>query len=92
MNRIKKDVNYIQNLVDYTKRNLKKGYAPDSLKWALINQGHSRIEVDKALSVAQAEISKESVRQQARTESPNVQPAIEVDVEPKPSFWKRFFS
>ncbi len=91
MNRIKKDVNYIQNLVEYTKRNLKKGYAPDSLKWALINQGHSRIEVDKAISTAQAEIAKESVRQQARTEVA-IEPQIEVDVEPKPSFWKRFFS
>lgn len=91
MNRIKKDVNYVQNLVDYTKRNLKKGYAPDSLRWALINQGHSRIEVDKSLSIAQAEISKESLSQRSRTESV-AEPHIEVDVEPKPSLWKRFFS
>lgn len=94
MNRIKKDGNYIQNLTEYAKRNLKKGYSNDSLRWALINQGHSRIEVDKALSVAQAEVSKEAmVNARKSQESSPLQPSMPaVSVEPEPkSFWKRWF-
>ena len=41
--------NYMQQLIEYIKNNLKKGYTKDSLKWALINQGHSKLEVEKAL-------------------------------------------
>lgn len=95
MNRIKKDGNYIQNLTEYAKRNLKKGYAPDSLRWALINQGHSRIEVDKALSAAQAEVSKEAMVNARRPQEPSqTQPSSmpAVSVEPEStSFWKRWF-
>lgn len=92
---IKKDANYMQSLIEYTKRNLKKGYSQDSLRWALINQGHSRIEVDKALSAAQAEVSKESMVSQRA--SPSVQqtppsmPQMDIEPEPKQSFWKRLF-
>lgn len=92
---IKKDANYMQNLVDYTKRNLKKGYSQDSLRWALINQGHSRIEVDKALSLAQTDISKESLSstrsQPSQQSMPSSMPSIAVEPEPKQSFWKRWF-
>lgn len=92
---IKKDANYIQNLIDYTKRNLKKGYSQDSLRWALINQGHSRLEVDKALSAAQAEVSKESMVSQRpasqQSQAPQSMPSVSVEPEPKQSFWKRLF-
>lgn len=40
---------YKNRLVEYFKKNLKKGYPEESLKWALINQGYSRIMVDAAL-------------------------------------------
>lgn len=93
MNRpIKKDANYLQNLIDYAKRNIKKGYAIDSLRWALINQGHSRIEVDKALAAAQSEASREMVASRPKSElSPA--PAVSIDVQPEPKqpFWKKFF-
>jgi hypothetical protein len=38
----------IDELTDYIIKNLKKGYTQDSLKWALINQGYSRMEVERA--------------------------------------------
>jgi hypothetical protein len=41
--------NHIQELIVYIKKNLKKGYTIESLKWALINQGYSKLEVEKAL-------------------------------------------
>lgn len=47
-------------LIDYFKRNLKKGYTPDALKWALIDQGYSRVVVEGALEEAQKIIAKEA--------------------------------
>ena len=94
MNRpIKKDVNYSKNLVEYARKNIQKGYSIDSLRWALINQGHSRIEVDKALSTAQSEISRESVKSsQSQNQSQNSQQSnMQINVEPEKSWWQRFF-
>ena len=49
-----------EQLMDYFKRNLKKSYTPDTLKWALINQGYSRVVVEGSLEEAQKEIAKEA--------------------------------
>ena len=48
-----------EQLADYFKRNLKKGYTPDTLKWALIGQGYSRVIVENSLEEAQKRIAKE---------------------------------
>lgn len=48
-----------EQLIDYFKGNLKKSYTPDTLKWALISQGYSRVIVEIALEEAQKEIAKE---------------------------------
>ena len=47
---MKKDETYLSDKVTYIKKNLQKGYNKDSLKWALISQGNSRQEVDKAFT------------------------------------------
>lgn len=44
------------NLADYIKKNLSKGYNANSLKWALLNQGYSRSAVERAFR----QINKES--------------------------------
>ena len=41
---------YLQRIIDYIKKNLKKGYTMDSLKWALLRQGYSRALVDRAVN------------------------------------------
>jgi len=90
--RIKKDANYLSGLVEYAKKNLQKGYTRDSLKWALVNQGHSKMEVEKALAQASAEYEKERIRQPIS--SPAAAPiaqAIEVEPEQSRSFWKKVF-
>ena len=51
---------YLQKLTDYLKKNLKKGYTPDSLKWALIGQGYSRTAVEKSLEFANRELAAEA--------------------------------
>ena len=39
----------MQELSDYIRKNLKKGYTKESLRWALVSQGHSKLEVEKAI-------------------------------------------
>ncbi|MFH1503047.1 MAG: hypothetical protein ABIE36_00115 [Candidatus Diapherotrites archaeon] len=51
---------YKSRLVDYFKKNLKKGYTGESLKWALINQGYSRTMIDSALERTQKELAEEA--------------------------------
>ena len=51
---------YIEQLVSYFIKNLKKGYTEESLKWALINQGYSKISVEKALKLANEELAKKA--------------------------------
>ena len=80
---------YIKQLAEYIKRNLKKGYTKDSLRWALINQGHSKIEVEKALKLADEHLSETAPIMKAK-------PQIRYEVlEPKnavikkKSFWQK---
>ena len=49
-----------QRLVSYLKRNLRKGYTEESLKWALVNQGYSRVLVQNAFDIANKELSQEA--------------------------------
>ncbi|HKL24252.1 MAG TPA: hypothetical protein VJ912_02880 [Candidatus Nanoarchaeia archaeon] len=53
-------MNYTKMLKQYFKKNLKKGYTSESLKWALINQGYSKILVEKALEAANKEMSEKA--------------------------------
>ena len=45
-------LDYKEQLIDYFKKNLKKGYLPDSLKFALVKQGYSRTAVEQAFNDA----------------------------------------
>ncbi len=79
---------YIKDIAEYIRKNLKKGYTKESLKWALVNQGYPRLEVEKAIR---------AVDEQMAADAPilRVKPEIRVEVVPpveeKKSFWKRFF-
>jgi hypothetical protein len=83
---------YVGELSAYIKKNLRKGYTKESLKWALVNQGHSKIEVDKAIKVAEEELSKEAPVLKTKPEITYdvVEPKNAI-VEEKKSFWKKIF-
>ena len=87
-----KKESYSDEISDYLRKNAKKGYTLDSLRWALINQGHSKIEVDKAIKKVQIEIARSA------PVLPKPEPTMEImdDVsappaEEKKSFWKKLF-
>jgi len=52
--------NYKRNIVDYLRKNLKKGYTIESLKWALIGQGYPRASVDRAINDLNKELAKKA--------------------------------
>lgn len=84
---------YKKRIIEYFKKNISKGYASDSLKWALINQGYSRIIVENAFEEAMKEISK---KVPVLEEKPEIKYEIidEFDrpIEIKLPWWKRLFS
>ena len=53
-------IDYKRSLIDYFKKNLTKGYNSGALKFALINQGYSRIAVEEALIRATAELAEKA--------------------------------
>jgi len=82
---------YKTKLTDYFKKNLKKGYTFDSLRLALINQGYSKIMVDRAIEQVHKELAEKAP---ILKEKPIINYEI-IDENNKPitikkSFWKRW--
>lgn len=91
---MKKDESYLSDKINYIKRNLSKGYSKDSLKWALISQGNSKQEVEKAFMQAEREMANESDAETRRLQSMQPPPRMEPimpEVEKKKGFFSRFF-
>lgn len=86
---MRKDESYLLKLADYAKRNIKKGYKKDAVRFALISQGNSRIEVDKAIVMAEKDLFQEEMKSMPKNSES--QPQIMPTVEPEKSLWKRLF-
>ncbi len=84
--------NYRQKLVDYLKRNIKKGYSIESLKWALVNQGYSMVIIESSIIEANKELSK---KVPIFKEKPNIRYEIidenDMPIIIKKSFFRRIF-
>ncbi len=86
------DYNYRKKIVDYLKKNLKKGYTIESLGWALIGQGYSKTAVERAIEELNRELARKAP---ILKEKPVIKYEI-VDEKDRPikikkSFWKRIF-
>lgn len=46
-----------QQLADYIKKNISKGYTADALKYSLLKQGYSRTSVEKAIETANQQLA-----------------------------------
>ncbi len=89
---MKKEETYIDNTVNYIKKNLQKGYNKESLKWALMNQGKPRMEIDKAFRQAEAELARDAQLARQRQASMAPPPMITpVEESPKKGFLSRLF-
>jgi hypothetical protein len=83
---------YKTKFTEYFKKNLKKGYTEESLKWALVNQGYSRTLIDSALERTHKELAEEAP---ILKEKPTIRYEI-LDENDKPldvrrPWWKRIF-
>ncbi|MAG61238.1 hypothetical protein CMI43_00225, partial [Candidatus Pacearchaeota archaeon] len=58
----------VQDIADYIKKNLKKGYTLDSLRFSLISQGYSKISVENAIDLVNKQMAKEMPRIKERPE------------------------
>ncbi len=85
-----KEAEFMRIMTDYIKKNLKKGYTVDSLRWALVGQGYSRTAIEKALQQVHKELAEEVP---AIKEKPQITREIisEEPVKEKKSFWKKLF-
>lgn len=83
--------NLRRNLVEHIKKNFHKGYDEESLKYALINQGYSKIEANDAIRIAKRELDEEKDSKQK--EKPKIKYEIYgADNRPiREPFWRRIY-
>jgi len=79
-------------LVSYLERNLKKGYKMDDLRWALVNQKHSRIEIEKAIKIIEARTPSAKKDEERKEEIKIATQEQIVEPEKRKGFWARLFS
>lgn len=83
---------YISKILDYLKKNLKKGYTIDSLRWALVGQGYPKSTVDRAIRKLNLEMARDAP---VLKEKPVIKHHIidenDIQIEVKKPWWKRIF-
>ena len=83
---------YRKKLIEHIKKNLGKGYTSESLKWALIKQGYSRILVEDALEKAHKELAeKVPILKEKPKISYEIIDEYDNPVVIKKPWWKRIF-
>ena len=78
-------------LVAYLEKNMKKGYKIDDLRWALVNQKHSRIEIEKAIKIIEARTPSAKKDEERKEEIKVATQAQLIEPEQKRGFWSRLF-
>jgi len=88
-----KEAEYKRKITDYLKKNFKKGYTQESLRWALVKQGYSKTIVDAAIREAGKEISREIsvVKEKPVITHELIGENDQPVQQPQKSWFKRFF-
>ena len=73
-----RQTDYMQQLADYIKKNLSKGYTLDSLKIALEEQDYSRTSIENAIKLANEQLAKSAPEMK---EKPKINYEIIGDIE-----------
>jgi hypothetical protein len=82
---------YKRKIIDYLKKNAKKGYPFATLRFALINQGYLRTMIDESIGQAIKEMAKEAP---VLKEKPQIEHEVVIEeqpVEKKKSWLRRLF-
>jgi len=93
MERKLRNSDYIQQIADYIKKNLQKGYTIESLKWALINQGHSRTEIERAIKIAEEQLAAQAPKMKEKPviKYERIPVQEETEIKEKKSWLKKLF-
>jgi hypothetical protein len=87
-----REVEQRKKLFDYLKRNLKKGYTIDALRWALINQDYTKPLIDRAIEQTNKELAQAAP---IIKEKPKITHHLvdehDQHIEIKRSWWNRVF-
>lgn len=86
---VEESKNYLNEIAEYVKKNLRKGYTKESLKWALVNQGYSKMEVEKALKKVDLELAQQAPV--LKTQPVITYEAIPAESDEEKPFWRRWF-
>lgn len=89
-------LDYNRQVIEYIRKNLRKGYTAESLKWALINQGHSKFEIEKAMKKLEEEMAHKApvlkTKPEIKYERISSFPTTgELEKTKTKSLWKRLF-
>ena len=79
----------VKEILNYIHKNIKKGYKPELLKWALIKQGYSRTAIADAFEILKESSAKEA-KEKEKAEIPRVIEDLPV-THKKKGFWRRIF-
>lgn len=87
-----KESEYRKKLTDYLRKNMSKGYNIESLRWALVSQGYTRTDIDKAIE----EVNREMEAAKKKLEE---KPVVKYEVfdndnqqvYPQKPWWKKIF-
>lgn len=85
-----REKSHLRDMTDHIKKNVQKGYSLESLRWALVKQGHHKHDIERALKSAQDEMTQEAARTSQQAAS-RPAPTIEPVTEPSKPFWKKLF-
>jgi len=83
-----KPQDHVQQLADYIKRNISKGYTLDSLRFSLISQGYSRISIEKAIQLTNEQLAAQAP---IMKEKPQIIYKAITEITEEPSFFKKLF-
>jgi len=81
---------HVQQIADYIKKNLAKGYTLESLKFSLMNQGYSRTSIEQAEELLHKELAEKAPIMKEKPQI--IYKAIPEEDIKKPGIFKRFFN
>ncbi len=79
---------YTQQIAEYIRKNLAKGYTLDSLRFSLKTQGYSRISVENAIDIVNRQLAEKAP---LLREKPQIIYKTDPREEEKKGFWQRLF-
>ena len=80
-----REIDHITPILLYLKKNLAKGYKIQNLRWALINEGYSKTEVEKAIRVLGTETEREQKEDEIRQRKESAKQAVSLINDEMPS-------